>query len=215
MIKTNQQLLEFFEKWREKHPEARDILLQRFQANENLLWQGDDSADLFLVIEGIAKCFIREENGREYVLEFLGKGEIIGEVEAVLGSENLSNILSLTSLEVFRIKRRFFDRLLKEDSDFNQLILREFAYRLRNTARRASYQQIFPAEYKVLKFLLLWENEEAGLSKSDLADYLALPIRSLNRVLKDLKEKALIESKGNQINILSKGGIENLMSHYF
>ncbi|MEM6805673.1 MAG: Crp/Fnr family transcriptional regulator [Bacteroidota bacterium] len=215
MIKTNQQLLEFFYAWREKHPNQRDISLQRFTPNENLIWQGDDAGDLFLLTEGIAKCFIREENGREYVLEFLGKGEILGEVEAVLASENLSNIVSLTSLEVFRIKRSFFNLLLKEDPYFNQLILREFALRLQNTARRASYQQIFPAEYKVLKILLLWENEKAGLSKSDLADYLALPIRSLNRVLKDLKEKGLVESKGNHINILSKEGIENLMSHYF
>lgn len=215
MIKTNQQLLEFFEEWREKHPDQSDIKLQKFRPNESLIWQGDDAGDLFLLIEGIAKCFIREENGREYVLEFLGKGEIIGEVEAVLASENLSNIVSLTPLEVLRIKRTFFDRLLKENPDFNQLILREFALRLQNTARRASYQQIFPAEYKVLKILLLWENKKAGLSKSDLADYLALPIRSLNRVLKDLKERGLIENKGNQINILSKGGIESLMSHYF
>ena len=215
MIKTNQQLLEFFESWREKHPHQRDISLQKFRPDESLIWQGDDAGDLFLLIEGIAKCFIREENGREYVLAFLGKGEIVGEVEAVLGSENLSNISALTSIQAFRIKRAFFEKLLEGNANFNRLILREFAIRLQNTAKRASYQQTFPAEYKVLKILSLWEKEETSLSKADLADYLALPIRSLNRVLKDLNEKGLLESKGNQLKILSKEGIERLMSQHF
>lgn len=31
-----------------------------------------------IVKEGITKCFFTEDNDKEYILEFLGKGEIIG-----------------------------------------------------------------------------------------------------------------------------------------
>lgn len=211
MIKTNQVFLEFIDEWLLEHSDSAGINPHFFTKGTRIIWQGESYGDLFLIREGIAKCFITEENGRDYVLAFLGKGEIMGEVELILESENLSNIEALTDMETVRISPELFQRLLLENQVFNRLILKEFAIRLNQTAEKASYQQVFPIEYKVLKILLLWSEVSQKLSKSDLADYLGIPVRSLNRVLKDLTEKGLIENKGNEVKILSNNGIEELM----
>lgn len=36
-----------------------------------------------LIRSGITKCYFIEENDKEYIVEFLGKGEIIGEIEVI------------------------------------------------------------------------------------------------------------------------------------
>ena len=212
MIKTNQVFLEFIDEWLLEHPNSMGINTHVFKKGERIIWQGESYGDLYLIREGIAKCFITEENGRDYVLAFLGTGEIMGEIELILTCDNLSNIEALTEVETVKISGDLFQRLLEENQGFNKLILKEFAIRLNQTAEKASYQQVFPIEYKVLKILLLWSEVSPILSKSDLADYLGIPVRSLNRVLKDLNEKNLIETKGNEVEILSKRGIEQLMS---
>lgn len=212
MIKTNQAFIEFMDTWLLQHPDSKGVQTQSFKKGKRIIWQGESYGSLYLIKEGIAKCFITEENGRDYVLAFLGKGEIVGEVELILKSDNLSNIEALTDLETIQISDQLFHDLLEENQDFNKLILREFAIRLNQTAEKASYQQVFPIEFKVLKILFLWSEVSPVLSKSDLADYLGIPVRSLNRVLKELSKKGLIETKGNEINILSKSDIEALMS---
>lgn len=214
MIKTNYVFLAFIDQWLSEHPDSTGIQKRIFQEKERVIWQGESHGDLFVIIEGIAKCFITEENGRDYVLEFLGDGEIMGEIELILKSDNMSNIEALTRLETYQISQALFRQFIKENAEFNKMILKEFAIRLHTTAKKASYQQVFPIEHKVLKILLLWSQVSSALTKSDLADYLGIPIRSLNRVLKELKEKGFIENKGNEINILSKELLEQQMSGY-
>ncbi|WP_307458556.1 helix-turn-helix domain-containing protein [Chryseobacterium sp. SORGH_AS_0447] len=77
--------------------------------------------------------------------------------------------------------------LIKNDLSLNNLLLDVFAERIVNTSSRASYQQLHTTEH-TLSQLLEVKSREMEISKEDMAAYLGITVRSLNRALKELQE---------------------------
>ena len=78
MLRTNSQFLSFIEELYNE-PEQKNIVLRTYP-KETLLYKQDEMPHRVSILkEGFVKCFNSKENGKDYIFEFLGKGEIIGE----------------------------------------------------------------------------------------------------------------------------------------
>lgn len=215
MVKRNESFLTYLQQRIASSQRQEFIQRRRFAKGQHLIEQGDQPQQVYILTRGVVKCFITEENGRSYVLEFLGEGEILGELEGLLESTNLSTIEALTEVEAYQISQDLFRNELVADPAFNQLLLQELALRLSRTARRASYQQIFPMEYAVLNILYLFGESGLPISKQDLADYVAVPLRSLNRVLTSLAAQNLFTTFTTGQLIASPEKLLELMRSYY
>ncbi len=133
------------------------------------------------------KCFFNEENGKDYIVEFLGRGEVLGEIEAIRNIACLCSVKTITEVEVYAVSIPFFQALLKKDLELNKVLLAELAERIINTSSRASFQQLYSLEHGLSKLLELQAKQGMNISKEDMAAYLGVSIRSLNRGLKALK----------------------------
>lgn len=191
MIRYNQELLACISEIAVKDKVISENLIQ---PKELLLQQNKEIHHLFIIKEGMAKCYITENNGKDYILEFLGSGEIIGELEVLNETKSITNIEAISNLSVFKIEKSHFLEILQKNWNFNLLIMKELAMRISQTASRASYQQNYPLEYSILKLIYLFSNQPLKLSKKDLADYLGITVRSLNRTLLALQQKDIIHS---------------------
>jgi CRP-like cAMP-binding protein len=206
MIRTNYDLLEFIQ-------ELPGIRLQTLTPGQKLLKQDEKAHHVYFVKQGVAKCYITEDNGKDYILEFFGEGEIIGELEMLHATPILSTVAAVTELEVYRTDSHTFLETLENNKIFNRIILKELATRVRQLAIRVSYQQLYPVEYTLLKVLSLFSNQAIPLSKQDLADYLAISVRSLNRTLKQLREQKSILTEGLQLNI-TPAALQQLLKQF-
>jgi CRP-like cAMP-binding protein len=206
MIRTNYDLLEFIQ-------ELPGIRLQTLTPGQKLLKQDEKAHHVYFVKQGVAKCYITEDNGKDYILEFFGEGEIIGELEILHATPILSTVAAVTELEVYRTDSHTFLETLENNKIFNRIILKELATRVRQLAIRVSYQQLYPVEYTLLKVLSLFSNQAIPLSKQDLADYLAISVRSLNRTLKQLREQKSILTEGLQLNI-TPAALQQLLKQF-
>lgn len=95
----------------------------------------------------------------------------------------------MTDVLVYKIELGVFKKLLLNSRIFNTLLLEELATRLRSTALRSSFQQLNTVESALSKILQLQKEQNLTISKKDLAEYLGISIRSLNRELLKLTEK--------------------------
>lgn len=206
MIRTNQDLLQFI-------AQLSGIQQQTLLPRQQLLHQDGKARYAYVIKSGIAKCYITEENGKDYILEFFGEGEIIGELELLRQAPNLSTVEAVTTLVLYRIEGSTFERLLETDQHFNRIILKELATRVSQLAMRVSYQQLYPIEYTVLKLLSLFSHQEIPLSKQDLADYLAITVRSLNRTLKQLRDKNFLPPDSLDLHI-TKPQLDRLLKRF-
>jgi CRP-like cAMP-binding protein len=187
MLRTNHDFLLYTAQLYQSQQYREGILVKTFAEGQTLLQQGEKAPRVMLLQSGITKCFFNEANDKEFIVEFLGKGEIIGEIEAIKNMPCLCNIKALTPVTVYAIAMPVFQTLLEKDTAFNRLLLETFANRIINTSTRASFQQSYTIEHTLSKLLELQEKQAMEISKEDMAAYLGITLRSLNRALKQLK----------------------------
>lgn len=215
MIRTNTNLLKEIGRLSTAARFRDQIRTVKLKAGKRLIWQDDAPTHVYCIIQGMAKCFITEENGQDFLLEFFGEGEIIGELELLTQKGYLCNIEAMTDIRLYKIANSVFMSILEEDPAFNKLILVELANRLSRTARRASYQQVFPLEYAVLKIIYVFYENQQPIAKKDMADYLAVSIRSLNRVLKQLREKGILGAGEQELAVESRQKLLDAMQTFY
>lgn len=187
MLRTNPTFLSFIESLLGEKETHQHIKLKDFPAGYKLIEQGGKINNLFIIKDGITKCFISEENGKDFIIEFLGKGEVVGELEALKKINCLCNVETISMVSAFVIPNHYFLSLIETNVDFTRILLQELSTRIIQTSSRASFQQLYTLEYGLTKLLKLQTEEDLEISKEDMAAYLGISVRSLNRTLKQVK----------------------------
>src|SRR5699024_6875456 len=95
------------------------IILKKCEKGERLLSQDEMATKVMLIVGGITKCYFTEDNDKEYIIEFLGKGEIIGEVELIRTIPCLCTVEAMTNVSYFAIDKSYFSSLLKTNIQLN------------------------------------------------------------------------------------------------
>ncbi|QBQ43023.1 Crp/Fnr family transcriptional regulator [Sphingobacterium psychroaquaticum] len=191
MIRTNEDFLSYAKQLYDDQSRKDDIVIKHYSKGSLLLMQGEELTRVMFICRGIAKVFFSEENGKQFILEFLGKGEVIGEIELLRNISCLCSIEAMTDISVYSFSLPYFRLLIQTDMQLNNMLLQVFAERIINTSSRASYQQLYTVDHSLSKLLEFQENHQLGITKEDMAAYLGITIRTLNRSLqkigKDIK----------------------------
>jgi len=187
MIRKSPIFLQLLDKLMSDGATMATIAIQELPPKRRLIQQEKNTRSVYIIRKGIVKCFIAEENGKEYILEFLGEGEILGELEAIRKTTGMATVESLTTVTVVKIDKVLFLQLLTEHSEFNRAVLELMAGRLANTAIRASRQQLYTLSHSLAQLLAVLDAGGVMFTKKDLSGYLGISVRSLNRLLKGRK----------------------------
>lgn len=188
MIRTNKELLDYVS----KHSDSEGISEQIFFPSQTIIEQGKRVNSVCIIKSGIAKCFLTEENGNDFVEEFFGEGEIVGEIEIINNHVSVCAISAITELVIYKISVNNFKHLLETDKLFNQLILKALSAKIRYKASRHAHNQLNDVEANLLRIKKEFPDMFNAIPKLDIANYLGVTVRSLNRVLSDLKVRELI-----------------------
>ncbi|MDC6364725.1 MULTISPECIES: Crp/Fnr family transcriptional regulator [Flavobacteriaceae] len=187
MIRVNPELTAYTSKLFETG--QHDIFMEDFGAKQKIMEQGHRYNRVYVIREGIAKCYITDENGKDFIQEFLGVGMEFGELEVFNNKLTICSVETITDLKTFSLPHECFNSLLKKDAHFNRLIMKALAAKIRYKAPRHSYQHSYPIEDNIIRLKEQFPEITEVISKKDIANYIGVTTRSLNRALKELKEK--------------------------
>ena len=190
IIRTGSEILNFLEHTK-GFLELPGVSERSFGAGDSIIQQGQMGNDIFLIREGLTKCFVTEENGKEFVQEFLGKGQLVGEIELLLGGLSFCSVIALSKVSAIKISRLAFGELKAAYPHFNMLLSKALAVKLKDTAIRASYQQTYSTEKTLKNLMMLSKDTKVRLIKSDISSYLGITARALNRLLKKLDSEQI------------------------
>lgn len=185
MIRKNLTILRIIDELAGSGQTGHGILVRNFHKGHLLIGQGTTTTNAFFIRSGIVKCTFSENNDKEYILEFLGEGQVLGELEAITQAPAMSSVRAISDLAAYMLDGSSFLDLLRRNEDFNRAMMELMAVRLTDTAQRSARQQLNPLEHNLTQLLAALEYEKLPCTKQELADYLGITLRSLNRMLKD------------------------------
>ena len=185
MIRTDIDFLTYINTLSLKFPDY--FLLEAYNPKEIILEQDKRYHSLYIIKNGITKCYLSDENGKDFIQEFLGKGMEFGELEVFSGNLSFCSIEAISKVEVYKLSHKHYNELLKNDPVFNRLVIKAMAIKIGYKAPRHSFQQSYSIEENILKLKKIYPDYNTIFSKIDIANYLGITLRSLNRTLNSLK----------------------------
>lgn len=188
MIRINKDLVDYVKML--SRSEGDDAVIeQKYEPKQIILEQRKRVFAVYILISGMAKCYMTEDTGVDFVQEFFGEGEIFGEIEMFNDESSFCSIESITAVSVFKIPHDQFHQLIDSDRRFRQLILKSLATKVKYTAVRHSYNQSHTIETNLLRLKKQFPTLIETIAKIDIANYLGITERSLNRTLNQLRDK--------------------------
>lgn len=179
MIRKNLPLLQLMETLEAK------TTMRNIDAGQRFIHQDEQITNVYVIKSGIGKCFISEDNGKDYILEFLGEGEMVGEIEAIRKQRTICSVAAVTPLTIYVMSNAEFQHLLRTMPDFNAIVMELLATRVANSSIKSARQQLYTLSEILPQLLAVLDAQKITFTKQDLAEYLGISVRSLNRLLKD------------------------------
>lgn len=186
MITTNNELLCQLNRLYAEN-ETDSITMQAYAPGEYLCKQGENVRNVMVIRNGIAKAFHVEENTKKYILFIHGMGQIVGDWEALGGIGFFQNsVVALTTTELYKMPLRTFLHLCDTDHCFCRAMLTDTSHRMAHALSRASQQLLYPMRHVLHRIIEEMHIQHLTLSKQDMADYLGVELRTINRLLKEI-----------------------------
>ncbi len=191
MIRINENLIKYLCDL-VKSPNNNLLILQSAKPTVKIMDQGSKINSVFVIKSGIAKCYLTQDTGNDFIQEFFGEGEIFGEIEMFNNELSLCDVEAITDLVLFKISKYNFFSLIANDKKFQMLVLESLASKIKYKALRHSYNQSHTIDQKIINLHKQFPEIMDIIQKKDIANYLGITKRSLNRVISDLKKRNLI-----------------------
>lgn len=157
-----------------------------FAPLQQILVEGKNVYSVYIMKSGIVKCYLTTDNGSNFIQEFFSEGELFGEIELMDDSHSYCTIEAMTAVTVYKIQKSDFLKLLDQDKKFNQLFIAALISKLKYKATRHSYNQSHVIEDKLARLRIKFPELEKVISKQEIADYLGITLRALNRAIKGM-----------------------------
>jgi len=207
--------------------EAIDTLIARarhvrFAKGEMLYRRGDEGDSMMVILTGRVKISNIADDAREVVLNFLGPGDLNGEIAVLDGKGRSADATALEPTEAALIHRRDLFAVLERHPAALLGIVGVLAGKLRMASAMVEHgllQMSAKAAHGLLRLAEVHGREAADgthldikLSQKDLGSYLGLSRENTSRELGRLREAGLIRTEGGEIVIADRQGLEDWAS---
>ncbi len=186
--------------------------LKSYAQGQTIYQRGDPGDSLMLIVAGRVKITNVTTNAREVVLNFLGPGDVVGEIAALDGRERSAGAVALETTEGFVIYRRDLLGVLASSPEAMLEVIEVLCQKLRAasaivegnalemTGRAAAGLLRLAGQHgRVTKRGVMIDMK---LSQRDLGNYLGLSRENVSRQLSKLKDAGLIHCDEAHIYIL-------------
>jgi len=185
----------------------RRISVREFKAGEFSLNQGEVHDFMYIVLEGELGIYVESEHGKKYYLNTYRKGNYIGELEMFGNYPYISSVEARTDVTLLEFAREDFIRWLQLDRNLNDYFIRTLCDSTYELCSNMGTNSLYTLKSRICRFLLdhadrrTDDRADVAVSSEMLSEYMAVTQRSVNRILKQLKDSRIIEITKSHIII--------------
>ncbi|HFB65550.1 MAG TPA: cAMP-activated global transcriptional regulator CRP [Aeromonadales bacterium] len=183
---------------------------RRYPSKSTLIYAGDKSDSLYLIISGSVSVLIEDSDGKELVLAYLNPGDFFGEMGLFVEVESRSAwVRTKTECEIAEISYLRFLQLAKEKPELLIKVTGQIARRLQHTSRKVGDLAFLDVTGRIARTLLdLCKEPDAmthpdgmqiKITRQELGRIVGCSREMVGRVLKVLEEQGHISVAGKTI----------------
>jgi CRP-like cAMP-binding protein len=172
----------------------------RLPARRTLFRENAPATAIFVCTDGVVKAFRELPSGKRRVAAFLFPGDLLGLAEK---GRYVNTTRTVTPAVFHRIQRDELIAMLKGDADLQFHVLCKVTHELRKAQRHAIVLGRREAIGRVAMFLMMLEERTqrgartplipVAMSRTDIADYLALSLEAVSRATSELARRGIVE----------------------
>lgn len=202
---------------------ALDMLVRRaravrFAKGAAIYQRGDQGDSLMIILSGRVKITNITGDAREVALNFLGAGDLNGELAALDGKQRSANATALEATEALVIWRRDLLPVLEQNPKAMLGIIETLAGKVRTMSAAVEHSGLQMTAKAASALLRLADQHgrpasdgvliDIKLSQRDLGNFAGLSRENMNRQLSQLREHGLIRVDGPLLVILDREGLQ-------
>jgi CRP/FNR family cyclic AMP-dependent transcriptional regulator len=182
---------------------------RRHRRGTYLMLEGDRGDHALLVLEGRVKVLATNADGAETLIAVRGPGDLVGELNALAGSDSprSASVCALDDVVVRSIRATELLRFLGDHPPACLRVMRQLAARVRESTVRHTDAAGYDVLHRVARALAERTDEDgpdgvdvsSGLSQRDLAGLVAGSPKSVSRALATLRSLGLVSTSRRSI----------------
>lgn len=182
----------------------------------SVLFREEDKADHIMIIhKGKVKLSRYTQEGKEMVLDILGKGTIYGDQRVFSGMNQGVNATALEDVNYCQIHRRDIEALILKAPQVGIKMLAELGAKHDRVNRMHEILSVSNAKARLAGFLLHTGGEtgqtDIRMSRDTLAASINLRHETISRKLRELEREGLISLKGHKsIALVNTDGLREV-----
>jgi CRP/FNR family transcriptional regulator len=154
-----------------------------------------------------------EIDGREQILQLLGKGDVFNAVSVFIGVPNPASVTALESTRLWMIRRDVMLKLLDSHPDMARPIIQDLAGRVTHLIALVEDLSLRTVEARLARLILeLSDGDKVHRKKwatqAELASRLGTVPDVVSRTLRKLSDRGLIQMGRPEIQILDRPKLE-------
>lgn len=194
------------------YPIIKDhVSLVEYKRGVCLCNEGDVVDAFFFMLEGKAKVYTTQENGKMLLLCFYQDFELLGELEILSGVPYSTTVKTLSNVTCLSIDRTFFENEVLENKDFVKYLARSLSKKLLRNTQNCTFNMLYLLENRLATYILLSsENNYFVVNQTYLSELLATSLRHLTRLLTRFCEEGILVKENNRYLISDIDKLEEL-----
>ena len=189
---------------------ATSGVVRTFARNTVLINEGDVGDALYVILSGRVKVYSSNEAGREFVIDFHGAGEYVGEM-TLDGEARSASVMTVEPTTCAVVNRAQFRDFVLAHPDFAMHLIDRLIHRLRVTTGNLKSLALSDVYGRLVRLLNTLSQDVDGksivpekLTQQDIADRVGASRDMIGKLMKDLVAGGYLAVEDRTIAILKK-----------
>lgn len=189
---------------------AASGVVRHFPKNAVLINEGEHGDSLFIVLSGKVKVYTSNEAGKEFIIDFHGAGEYVGEM-SLDGAPRSASVMTVEPTSCAVVSRAHFREFILAHPDFALHLIEKLIERVRRTTENVKSLALSDVYGRLVRLLQALGQEREGrvvipekLTQQDIAERVGASRDMISRLLKDLVAGGYLSVEDRTITILKR-----------
>ncbi len=197
-------------------------LIRKFKETTQIYAKGDEGDGLYGILEGAVRFSSMGLEGKEFLFGIMGPGEWFGEISMIDGGPRPTNAIARPGTTVIYLSREDFWRILKEEPDLYQLVVKFLCEHIRFTFSFVDAATFLEVKARLAKQLLVFVDHyrkpeetkvEIGqkITQEELGQMIGVSRESISKHMNAWRREKFLDFKYGRITVLDPDKLRKIV----